>query len=466
MSGNTTLPGYGPPKAKKRDDTHAEATNLEDINEDGAITSRKRKLAAADASMSPEEIAVVNSTKPKLGRGSLMRRLTSGATTLGDVSASTAQTSAARTADGPNSFLRAAKKARTNDLADTPASGDKTGDPNNASSAAPNSALLSQNSAARVPGPVSKVIVLTPTEMGAIKTYMAFQPIVDKAKEGFEELGALLREGEVKFEGIWKRTNNTIKFVIDNIQFECSVESDAAIAAAASVRDLRPSDIPAGSSDVNPTARRRAPSSQRTSTEQNAASGGGDLTQTNSRALALNNSDDPAVPPRARKPRPASAKSDLSRASVLEIVVHSDGDKRKWSDAKKDRFVQNDRYFHKEIGRKWSKLSLPKLKEGFTYWISGLPNGYAGFERERAPDTTGSSIDRRIYGHPDGFFDSLKKFMAHFTHGQFNNGSFLGCQCVKCDPQKRDGDFCKCRSCKEAMADIEQARREFSDEDN
>lgn len=111
---------------------------------------------------------------------------------------------------------------------------------------------------------------------------------------------------------------------------------------------------------------------------------------------------------------------------ILDITPGSDGDGRKWP---KHHYTRNDEYFKERIATdKWIKDLPGGAKPDVIYRLNKLPNGYAGFERQR-PDS--KHIDRYIYGHPNGQFRSLNEFYPHFKH-LMDHGGPAGCECKQC----------------------------------
>ena len=110
---------------------------------------------------------------------------------------------------------------------------------------------------------------------------------------------------------------------------------------------------------------------------------------------------------------------------ILTIGPGSDGDGRKWP---KHHYERNDEYYLERIATdKWIH-DLGGPQPGITYRLNKLPNGYAGFQRQRPNN---NHIDRYIYGHPNGQFRSLNEFYPHFKH-LMDTGSPDGCKCKNC----------------------------------
>ena len=111
---------------------------------------------------------------------------------------------------------------------------------------------------------------------------------------------------------------------------------------------------------------------------------------------------------------------------VLLINPGSDGDGRKWP---KHHYERSDEYFKERIATdKWIHDLPGGPQPGIVYKLDKMPNGYAGFQRQR-PDS--KHVDRYIYGHPNGQFRSLNEFYPHFKH-LMDNGGPLGCECKLC----------------------------------
>lgn len=121
---------------------------------------------------------------------------------------------------------------------------------------------------------------------------------------------------------------------------------------------------------------------------------------------------------------------------TLEINPGSDGDGRKWP---KHGYIRNDDYYKERIATNhWAKDIPGGPEPSVIYHLNKLPNGYAGFERVR-PD--GERTDYFLYGHPNGRFDSVKKFYPHFKHLMDYGGS-QGCSCELCMAGNGNGKKC------------------------
>lgn len=89
-----------------------------------------------------------------------------------------------------------------------------------------------------------------------------------------------------------------------------------------------------------------------------------------------------------------------------------------------------DDYFLVQLAKKWA-VDRPDIQLGTPVKLDKLPDGYAGFSYTRAGNK--QHVDRYMYGHPNGYFDSTTKFYVHFRH-LMTNGNANGCQCIKCAP--------------------------------
>lgn len=116
----------------------------------------------------------------------------------------------------------------------------------------------------------------------------------------------------------------------------------------------------------------------------------------------------------------------MSTVKILDINPGSDGDGRKWP---KHSYKHNDEHYKERIATNYWIKDLPGgPDDNVVYRLNKLPAGYGGFEKLR-PD--GKTIDYFLYGHPNGRFDSLKKFYPHFKH-LMDYGDSHGCPCDLC----------------------------------
>ena len=145
---------------------------------------------------------------------------------------------------------------------------------------------------------------------------------------------------------------------------------------------------------------------------------------------------------------------------ILDIDPGSDGDGRKWP---KHHYVRNDEYFKERIATdKWINDLPGGPQPGVTYRLNKLPQGYAGFERQR-PDS--KHVDRYIYGHPNGQFRSLNEFYPHFKH-LMDHGGPAGCPCKLCaggTKKTASGSKVKDSSVSEASGSPPRQSRYFAD---
>lgn len=116
----------------------------------------------------------------------------------------------------------------------------------------------------------------------------------------------------------------------------------------------------------------------------------------------------------------------MSTVKILAINPGSDGDGRKWP---KHTYIRNDDHYRERVATNFWIKDLPGGPDpNVTYMLNKLPNGYGGFEKLR-PD--GERIDYYLYGHPNGRFDSVKKFYPHFKN-LMDYGDSQGCSCDLC----------------------------------
>ncbi|QIW98214.1 hypothetical protein AMS68_003732 [Peltaster fructicola] len=131
----------------------------------------------------------------------------------------------------------------------------------------------------------------------------------------------------------------------------------------------------------------------------------------------------------------------MARIKYLTIGEHvSDGLTSRWP--AKDSLSRNDDKVLYQVG-KWLARDRHLSQSNTEYKLNQFPAGYAAFEKPPRQDGTGQ-VDRYIYGHPQGCFDSAKKFTVHLLAIERNN--LADCECVRCGGKHKHKKSTKQRS--------------------
>ncbi|KFY52155.1 hypothetical protein V496_08615 [Pseudogymnoascus sp. VKM F-4515 (FW-2607)] len=117
--------------------------------------------------------------------------------------------------------------------------------------------------------------------------------------------------------------------------------------------------------------------------------------------------------------------------SVIELASDfSDGGSEYWPGESGYVFKPNDDYYHRSLASQWME-SIGESRKDTTYILSALPKDYRIYTKTRK---NGTHVDRYLFGHPKGKFDSPIKFFVHFQH--LMNGGEAECECVNCKSNK------------------------------
>ncbi|KFX94566.1 hypothetical protein O988_06225 [Pseudogymnoascus sp. VKM F-3808] len=101
------------------------------------------------------------------------------------------------------------------------------------------------------------------------------------------------------------------------------------------------------------------------------------------------------------------------QTSVIDLDSgFSDGGSEYWPEDSSYDFKPNDDYYHRSLASQWMD-STGLSQQDTTYIFSALPEGYRIYTKARK---NGHHIDRYLFGHPKGKFDSPIKFFVHFKH--------------------------------------------------
>ncbi|KFY41169.1 hypothetical protein V494_03177 [Pseudogymnoascus sp. VKM F-4513 (FW-928)] len=139
--------------------------------------------------------------------------------------------------------------------------------------------------------------------------------------------------------------------------------------------------------------------------------------------------------------------------SIVELESDfSDGGSEYWPEGTSYVFKPNDDYYHRSLASQWME-SIGQSRKGTTYILSALPKDYRIYTKARK---NGAHVDRYLFGHPKGKFDSPIKFFVHFKH--LMSGGQTECMCVNCKSnksyQKPDGQRLSGRKSQVLTADV------------
>ncbi|OBT65514.1 hypothetical protein VE03_04959 [Pseudogymnoascus sp. 23342-1-I1] len=118
--------------------------------------------------------------------------------------------------------------------------------------------------------------------------------------------------------------------------------------------------------------------------------------------------------------------------SVVDLESDfSDGGSKYWpEDGAGYVFKPSDDYYHRSLASQWME-SIGESRKDTTYILSELPEDYRIYTKARK---NGTHVDRYLFGHPKGKFDSPIKFFVHFKH--LMDGGDSECECVNCKSGK------------------------------
>ncbi|CAK4034632.1 Hypothetical predicted protein [Lecanosticta acicola] len=124
------------------------------------------------------------------------------------------------------------------------------------------------------------------------------------------------------------------------------------------------------------------------------------------------------------------------RMWVHEINPYSDGT---GADCYKPNTTPCDQYICEKISDKLlsdRELNI-QFESGHPKTIPSLQAGYSAYERQRRNN---GGVDRWIYGHPNGSFDSVSQYYQHFKYCLLH-GTANGCGCYRCSPGSRTNSY-------------------------
>ncbi|OBT44678.1 hypothetical protein VE00_04442 [Pseudogymnoascus sp. WSF 3629] len=141
------------------------------------------------------------------------------------------------------------------------------------------------------------------------------------------------------------------------------------------------------------------------------------------------------------------------QTSIIDLESDfSDGGSEYWPEESSYVFKPNDDYYHRSLASQWMD-SIGQSRKDTTYILSALPKDYRIYTKTRK---NGTHVDRYLFGHPKGKFDSPIKFFVHFKH--LMDGGQTECECVNCKSnksyQKPDGQRLSGRKPQALPADV------------